>query len=1036
MIRDLIKTGSIAAIILLSNYVNAQSPYVQGVKPPTFPSPNAASLGKFGDIPVSYHTGTPEISIPIYTLKQGNLSLPVSVSYHSSGVRVSDVASWVGLGWALNTGGMITRSIHGGPDDGAWGPYAHPISSLGIRGWYNSGGIPAQLLGCQNVGTFAGSLQQSQANGPGGTVVTAGIGQSCYEYYSDAANGYIDTEPDLYTFSFGGHSGKFFFDPNGQPHTFPEDDLRIQPVFKSGTQLFDGFDITTADGVKYVFGRAAGTEITKNDPIGMFTGPLDNLTSTTWYLIQVVSPNGEDMISLTYVDEAYSYGNRGGQSLVLNNLGGIVGSANPNIASGLLSVSMIAGKRLSQITTNSGLVTITFTGTNLRQDVTNGTTGVQNANTQATSLDQIQIQSAGACKRFSFNYDYFIAGIDCNGNCDATLFDKKRLRLNSIQESDCNGNTLPPHAFTYNSRPLPRRYSLARDQWEYYNGADNGVIDSNTGLIANTVLNPITGAVLGTANRTVNETAMQAGILTKITYPTGGSTSFYYEAHRETTGGPLIGGLRVKQIDNDDGNGSIISKSIQYGPGILYGGTPIFVQYPNNSGQGVPTMQFGTIVAATPNSAMWSTQGYHIGYSNVTEFQTGNGKTVYNFMNSGPLGIPSPSNYPLRELVAGFGTSEQTEKDVFLEGAGTPVHLEQSGKSIGNYPVAFSVRKVVGTPCISVSPNDQCAQSQSSGGGIFYAGGVNNLYTDYNIYSNRFQLNGTTTTSDGVTTNTYYEYGLNLGSPTATTVTDSKGIIERIEWDYPITPGAAAPPEMYDKNNANFKFMIGVPVVQRKLRNSVLTNKVVNTYTTTSGKVLLTQNTEYKTGGTDHIDGNYAYDATSLRLNSITTTGNNQKSLIWGYGNSVPIAEVVNAAPNKIFHTSFEDFNPAQLSTDAKTGKYSYSSLAFTVQLPSPGTYTLCYWIKPLNGTWQWVQTTVSATPTIGGNGALLDEVRLYPAGSMMTTYTYEPAMGITSSTDPNGQTTTYEYDSFWRLKNTRDAKGNIVQNYIYNYKQ
>ena len=173
-----------------------------------------------------------------------------------------------------------------------------------------------------------------------------------------------------------------------------------------------------------------------------------------------------------------------------------------------------------------------------------------------------------------------------------------------------------------------------------------------------------------------------------------------------------------------------------------------------------------------------------------------------------------------------------------------------------------------------------------------------------------------------------------------------------------------------------------------------------------------------------------------MRLNNITTTGNNQKSFIWGYGNSVPIAEVVNAAPNKIFYTSFEDFNPAQLSTDAKTGKYSYSSLSYTVLLPSAGTYNLTYWTKPLGGSWQWMQTTVSANTTIGGNGALLDEVRLYPAGSLMTTYTYEPAMGITSSTDPNGQTTTYEYDSFWRLKNTRDAKGNIVQNYIYNYKQ
>ena len=61
------------------------------------PSANAASLGKYGDIPVSYHTGVPGISIPIYTVKQGNLSLPVTLSYHSSGIKVDELASWVGL---------------------------------------------------------------------------------------------------------------------------------------------------------------------------------------------------------------------------------------------------------------------------------------------------------------------------------------------------------------------------------------------------------------------------------------------------------------------------------------------------------------------------------------------------------------------------------------------------------------------------------------------------------------------------------------------------------------------------------------------------------------------------------------------------------------------------------------------------------------------------------------------------------------------------------------------------------------------------
>jgi hypothetical protein len=51
-------------------------------------SPDAAALGKYGNIPVSPYTGVPNISIPLYTIKSGDLTMPVSLSYHSSGNKV------------------------------------------------------------------------------------------------------------------------------------------------------------------------------------------------------------------------------------------------------------------------------------------------------------------------------------------------------------------------------------------------------------------------------------------------------------------------------------------------------------------------------------------------------------------------------------------------------------------------------------------------------------------------------------------------------------------------------------------------------------------------------------------------------------------------------------------------------------------------------------------------------------------------------------------------------------------------------------
>ena len=43
-------------------------------------TPNAKSFQRYGDIPVSLYTGTPDISIPLATLREGELTLPVSLS--------------------------------------------------------------------------------------------------------------------------------------------------------------------------------------------------------------------------------------------------------------------------------------------------------------------------------------------------------------------------------------------------------------------------------------------------------------------------------------------------------------------------------------------------------------------------------------------------------------------------------------------------------------------------------------------------------------------------------------------------------------------------------------------------------------------------------------------------------------------------------------------------------------------------------------------------------------------------------------------
>lgn len=55
---------------------------------------------------------------------------------------------------------------------------------------------------------------------------------------------------------------------------------------------------------------------------------------------------------------------------------------------------------------------------------------------------------------------------------------------------------------------------------------------------------------------------------------------------------------------------------------------------------------------------------------------------------------------------------------------------------------------------------------------------------------------------------------------------------------------------------------------------------------------------------------------------------------------------------------------------------------------------------------------------------------------AQMSYFTYDPLIGATSMTDPRGITVYYVYDAFNRLKEVRDADGNLVSDYDYSYKQ
>ena len=77
-------------------------------------SPQAQSFQKYLNHQITEYNGLPEIDIPLYELKIKGLTIPVTLSYHASGIRYKQYDGEVGAGWSLNAGGYrVSRTING-----------------------------------------------------------------------------------------------------------------------------------------------------------------------------------------------------------------------------------------------------------------------------------------------------------------------------------------------------------------------------------------------------------------------------------------------------------------------------------------------------------------------------------------------------------------------------------------------------------------------------------------------------------------------------------------------------------------------------------------------------------------------------------------------------------------------------------------------------------------------------------------------------------------------------------------------------------
>lgn len=473
------------------------------------PSPEAAALGNFVDVPISHYTGLPNISVPIYTISQDGVTIPIQLSYHARGVKVAEVAPRTGMGWSLQYGGSITRQVRGRSDE------------YGANGYLNNSN--AFINFSSSLSTRV-SVRGIETNDPG------------YDFF-----------PDLFTFSAGNISGKFILDyTTGQPIiqsneditiTFTEDDT-ANAATPGGISTFV---ITDSQGTKYYFGKSKygsryGQDYQDSGGFSVFNsgsqnggvipdGPDDtgDRSISSWKLMDIETVNGE-LISYYYEGEegynsASTYFRKSFDkhlpppgSNVINTAAGM---SNLNAIYSKLSKVWNYEKQLTKITFNQGRDSIVFTKSpDWRLDF------------EGYSLDKISVyHSDQLIKSYNLNYTYttstdtsnllwFFADPN-NANFSRTF---SRMFLSSVQEEGPNGTTKPPYTFTYDPTVLPSTNSSRQDYWGYYNGAPNN--------------GPFTRMFeygTYTPDRRVNIELSEAGLLKEIEYPTGGKTLLTYE---------------------------------------------------------------------------------------------------------------------------------------------------------------------------------------------------------------------------------------------------------------------------------------------------------------------------------------------------------------------------------------------------------------------------------------------------------------------------------------------------------------------------
>ena len=1048
-------------------------------------APQTSDFIRYGNLPVAKNTGSLDLTIPIHTISTNSFTLPISVKYNSAGYIPTKRDGPVGSDWFLNVGGVIKREVRGIPDESivtekgsaVIGPVGGPLSGiLSI-----DHGFLHTISSVSSIDFFNTVLLDAARSG-GGLPENLAYGE-----LRDRGESY-EFLPDIFTFNVNGISGKFFMKTDGTVQVFTDSQHHIK-VYMGGFRKYIGRDnltglelstieLTDDRGYTYTFGGdISAIEFSyfyahRNSFIPS-QHKINPRSINAWHLKEIKAPNGDKAIfeyMNTFENVSDPMTNTDiNEGMSPNRPHPFVINVQHNYSNNYETYSSFVNSRLG-IKTKIDKTSFTMTKEVLLERIiipekekiefkyspkkrsffsnysfhssgsfTNGTTwkGYQLDDIEIINLNNNEEQEQ-LLNKFDFSYSYSSNLDDIEAIDGSNTAKSRKLYLREIEERGKGSYFFDYRSYKY----IDPAVSLGVDHWGFYNGGYSKLKnnDDDIKLFAPEANFDDNGDFISYkgSSRNPSSVASLNNLLKKITYPTGGYSTFDYEGHQyrkriEPLGGhnkfmyrlnsmsrnEICGGARIKMIRDYSSSADLVnSRTYKYvtnyssnssssnpiSSGILNSWPRYELNYQELYGNEISYIVIRSATSVNRNIV----NGSHINYSKVIEIQKDGSYSICNYSDY----ITNPDDQSIVQNNYGNVENRFVHKEgkkltsrppnIFLLAMGINIPVSNSalrGKLLSEKQYNNEGRQLqeisntYGTPSRSRSlSSPRLGSPLSLGYSIFIVNEQIKFPRNYLSYSRKTDYYD----SGSNTTHTSYSYS-DLYNKLLTTYVSNKHEDEYLEVEnkYPFS-------EFSEKERQ----ILPASITNEMLEDNIL--PVVGTYTsrTVTGN-LARENiqkgalTKFKKIGNDYkYDEEFSLRGSSIDLGVFEKEVTYSKyagdqpievigrtgiptTYIWGYQGEYPIAKIVGISVDEL-------------------NSFLNESISY----------------------WNFSDTDLSKLDALRVNSDFK---------GLITTYTFKPGIGVTSVTDPRGRKTTYEYDPVNnRLKYVKDHEGNLVSKTEY----